>query len=452
MRDAEQRVIQGTTTPTPAVRRPARRLTTLAAGVAALLAAPVFAGVADAGPASAGVNAAGVPTTSPAPSAPSSGVATSDPFYTPPSPLPAAKPGTLIRSRPLVIGNVPSPTYRGWSVMYHSRDTHGRPIAVTGAVFTPTTPWTGHGARPYVGFGVGTQGLGPQCAPSKQFAAGSEYETPNVLAALSKGWGVAVTDYEGYVNGATPTYVTGASEAHAVLDSVRVARALPGSGATTASPVGLWGYSQGGGATGWAAALAPHYAPDVRVVGSASGGVPADLRAVGQSLNGSAAGGLLGYSVVGFATAYPKLADFDEITNDEGKRVAAELKTECVGDTTTKHAFLDVQDLTKDRLTFEQLSSLPGQAEILRRNDLGRTAPAPTVPVLQYHSSNDEIVPLPQALALHRDWCADGVPTAFAVYPGEHLTGNAAGAPAALAFLDSRFRDKPFASSCRLTG
>jgi dienelactone hydrolase len=334
--------------------------------------------------------------------------------------------------------------------MYHSTDAHGRDIPVTGAVLTPTAAWTGTGPRPYVSFGVGTQGLGPQCAPSRQLQAGSEYETGNIDAALQRGYGVAVTDYEGYVSGATPTYVTGPSEAHAVLDVARAARQLPGADAGSSTPVGLWGYSQGGGATGWAAALAPSYAPDVHIVGAASGGVPADLKAVGANLNGNASGGLLGYSLVGFATAYPDLANFDQLTNDRGRQVAAQLKTECVGDTTVKHAFLNVRDLTKDHLSYAQFVALPGEAEILRRNNLGTAAPAPTVPVLQYHSAGDEIVPLPQAYQLHRTWCAKGTKTAFVVYPGEHLTGDPAGAAGALTFLTQRFAGAPFAGTCPL--
>jgi hypothetical protein len=441
MRSDVQQATQTTSAPTAGPtgsRRRSRLLAAAAAGVAALGFLPAVAGSAQA------ATLPSAPTTSAA--------ATSDPFYKAPSPLAAAAPGTLIRSRPLAIGNTPSPTYRGWSVMYHSRDTHGRDIAVTGSVFTPSAPWTGSGPRPQVAFGVGTQGLGQQCAPSRQFAAGSEYESGNIVAALAKGWSVSVTDYEGYVDGATPTYTTGASEAHTVLDIVRASRAVPGAQVSRTAPVGLWGYSQGGGATGWAAALAPRYAPDVHVVGAASGGIPADLKAVGKNLDGSAFSGLLGYSFVGFNAAYPKLADFDSLANDQGRQLAAQLKTECVGDTAAKHGFVHVQDITRDHLTYEQLVALPDEAKVLKLNDLGTGAPAPTVPVLQYHSSNDEVVPLPQALALHQRWCAEGVKASFTVYPGEHLTGDTAGAPGALAFLGSRFAGAPAVSSCSLTG
>jgi hypothetical protein len=70
--------------------------------------------------------------------------------------------------------------------------------------------------------------------------------------------------------------------------------------------------------------------------------------------------------------------------------------------------------------------------------------------VFQYHSSNDEVVPLTQARQLHATWCAKGVKTAFAVYGGEHLSGDSVGAGPALAFLDGRFSGLPFVGTCPL--
>lgn len=111
--------------------------------------------------------------------------------------------------------------------MYHSRDVQDHDIAVTGTVFSPLVPWLGFGPRPWVDLAVGTQGLGPQCAPSKQFVAATEQELEPVEALLAHGWGVVVSDYEGYTTGATPTYVAGVSEAHTVLDMARAAGAVP---------------------------------------------------------------------------------------------------------------------------------------------------------------------------------------------------------------------------------
>jgi hypothetical protein len=96
--------------------------------------------------------------------------ARADDFYTPPATLPAAN-GDVIRAEhsafyldPLRTVRAPATVHR---VMYRSTDAHGAPIAATGAVLTPTKPWSGHGRRPVVGYAVGTQGLGDQCAPCR---------------------------------------------------------------------------------------------------------------------------------------------------------------------------------------------------------------------------------------------------------------------------------------------
>src|SRR5262249_9001231 len=67
----------------------------------------------------------------------------------------------------------------------------------------------------------GTQGLAQSCAPSLQMAAGTEYDGGAIIASLKQGYAVAITDYQGYTNGATPTYIDGKSEGQAGLDIAR---------------------------------------------------------------------------------------------------------------------------------------------------------------------------------------------------------------------------------------
>ena len=85
---------------------------------------------------------------------------------------------------------------------------------------------------------------------------------------LAHGYVVVATDYEGLgVPGVHP-YLVGVSEAHAVLDSVRAARELPATQAT--SRFAVWGHSQGGHAALWTGQLQPSYAPDVTLAGVAA--------------------------------------------------------------------------------------------------------------------------------------------------------------------------------------
>lgn len=152
-------------------------------------------------------------------------------FYTPPSSLPSGSPGELISYRPATVNlNVTLPAVNAWNVMYLSTNQQGEPDVVTGTVLVPKGAWSGSGARPLVSYAEGTQGLAQKCAPSIQMAEGTEYDGGATIAALQKGYAVAVTDYQGYTTGSVPSYIAGRSEGHAVLDIVRAARQIPSSG------------------------------------------------------------------------------------------------------------------------------------------------------------------------------------------------------------------------------
>ena len=173
-------------------------------------------------------------------------------FYSPPSSVPVAgSPGELIWYRPAPVKlGAGAPAAKAWTVLYRSSDSRGTSNFVTGTVLVPAA--AANGARPLVAFAPGTQGLAKSCAPSRQLVAGTEYESPNVALGLSKGYALAVTDYAGYTNGDTPTYLAGPSEGHATLDILRAARQLPGANLPPSGPIAIWGYSQGGQAAGFA--------------------------------------------------------------------------------------------------------------------------------------------------------------------------------------------------------
>src|SRR5271165_1507448 len=106
-------------------------------------------------------------------------------FYTPPSPTPAGSSGELVWYRPATIDmKVPLPANKAWTVLYQSTDEKGQPDFVTGTVIVPSSRWNGRGSRPVVTVGIGTQGIAPQCAPSKQMITGSEYDGAAIIDSL----------------------------------------------------------------------------------------------------------------------------------------------------------------------------------------------------------------------------------------------------------------------------
>ena len=367
-------------------------------------------------------------------------------FYAVPKKANPKKHGTLIRYRTTSISLGTTTENKAWNLIYRSRGAQDGPDAVAGTAFVPSVPWDGPGARPIVSFAVGTQGLGESCAPSRQFDAGTEYENANISAALDQGWAVLVTDYEGYLNGQTPTYSAGRSQGHAVLDIVRAARKLPGAGLSRRAKVALWGYSQGGQSAAWAGEQESAYTPEAKVQGVVAGGVPADLLAVAKGLDGNVGEGLLLAANIGIDQAYPKEFKLDSLLNDTGRAAAEAIKGQCVAETLATYAGHSLSEYTKGNQTLDQLVVRKGIKKVFKLNKLGLRKPK--VPVLQYHSLNDDIVPLGQAVDLRDTYCHKGVTEQFTTYPGNHVTGAFAGSRAAVDWIAARFAGGPAPDNC----
>ncbi len=369
-------------------------------------------------------------------------------FYTPPTATPTGSAGELVWYRPATVNlNVTLPSNKAWTVLYQSTDQHGKPDWVTGTVIVPSAKWTGKGERPVVTYAEGTQGLAHQCAPSLQMAEGTEYDGGAIIESLKKGYAVAVTDYQGYTNGAVPTYTAGKAEGQAVLDAVRASREVPGSGIGAGAPVIVWGYSQGGQAAGWAAELQPSYAPDVKMVGLAAGGVPANLQAIGEFDNASVgtAFGLDG--LIGLSTAYPEEFSLASISNSAGVEAAGKLLGECAIQSLAEFRDVNVDQYTAGNKTLQQLEAEhPAIEKVLDEQQLG-TKSVP-VPVYHYHGLEDEFVPVAQDVALHQAWCSLGVSDDFQLYPGDHLLTDPTAIANVIKWIEERLAGKKAPSTC----
>jgi len=369
-------------------------------------------------------------------------------FYTPPSPAPAGSAGELTWYRPTTINlNVSLPSIKAWTVLYQSTDQHGKADWVSGTVVVPTASWKGTGPRPVVSYAEGTQGLAQSCAPSLQMAAGTEYDGGAVIESLKKGYAVTVTYYQGYTTGSVPTYAAGKAEGQAVLDVVRAARQVPGSGISSSAPVIVWGYSQGGQAASWAAELQSSYAADVKMVGLAAGGVPANLQAIGEFDNASVgtAFGLDG--LIGLSAAYPEQFNLAAISNAAGLEAAGKLLNECAIQSLAEFRDVNSAEYTVGHKALPQLEAEHPEIEkVIDEQQLG-TKPVP-VPVYHYHGLEDEFVPVAQDVALHQAWCALGVTDDFQLYPGDHLLSDPTAIPTVIKWVEERLAGRKAPSTC----
>ncbi|MFI6295622.1 lipase family protein [Nonomuraea sp. NPDC050790] len=360
-----------------------------------------------------------------------------------PVPAQAASAGDVISAQPTTVyllpGKLLEVPVNAWNVLYRSTSATGAPNAVSATVLVPKASYP-LGRRPVIGYAVGTHGLGDQCAPSLAMREGREAELALVSLFLLKGFAVAITDYEGLGTPGQHTYMAGISQGHAVLDSVRAAIRLPGSGLSTGAPVGVMGYSQGGASAGWAGQLQPSYAPDLRLKGVAAGGVPADLRAVAQSLDGGPNFGLAAAAGVGFDAAYDELDLFNDL-NDRGRALMTDAADDCVGDL-GKLAGLRFSDLSPI-----DLMNQPKWQARLAENRLG--ARTPRVPVFLYHARGDEIIPHAVGATLRSEYCRAGVNARWLSIPGgTHVLGAVEGGPVAIEWLALRMYGLPAFGNC----
>ncbi|WP_226434877.1 lipase family protein [Rhodococcus yananensis] len=392
-------------------------------------------------------------------------------FYQPPAVLDGES-GDLIRTEPSTVplsiptgdGQFPA---QGTRLLYRSLDANGAPNAVSGTYLEPSVPWNGPGERPLVVVAPGTQGQGDQCAPSKvlnsivQYTPPldvfSEYEIISIDAMLLQGMAVVVTDYDGLGTPGHHTYVNRLAEAHAVLDAARAAQALPDTSIPADGPVGLFGYSQGGGAVAAAAELAPSYAPELDLQGVYAGAPPADLLETLKQIDGTALTGAIGYTINGLSEAYPQVHDIiDSEVTDKGRDMLGAVANQCLLETMVTFGFQRTSEYTR---TGESLDAVvartPEIFELLDAQRIGRVKPE--VPVLVQHGTQDDIVPFGQGRQLAVDWCALGATVQFSsnttppILPGlavNHALPMIAGLPESVSYMNDRFAGVPAPSNC----
>ncbi|GAB4013208.1 lipase family protein [Nocardioides ultimimeridianus] len=365
-------------------------------------------------------------------------------FYVEPESLPET-PGTLIRSEPArfyldPLRLVPAPA-RVARIMFASRDRLDRPIAVTGTVLTPTRPRSRRTDRGLVAFAVGTQGMGSQCAPSRQMAVGREYESVFIAGLLARGFNVVVPDYQGLGMPGVHTYMSRRVQGQVVLDALRAAQQHHDATIPRNGPVAITGYSQGGAAAASAAELWHSYAPELDLKGVVAGAVPADLELTAWLLDGGPYFGFLGYAIAGLTSDYG--ISLDEYLNPRGRDVIARITEQCLFESLRAFAFTKSSALTEDGRPLGKLLAEEPLATLARQQRLGEGT-YPRVDTLLLHSRLDDVVPFEAGRALAERWVGQGARVRFV--PGVAPTHAAAALtsyPAAFAFLHGRFTGRP---------
>lgn len=235
------------------------------------------------------------------------------------------KPGDVIWVR-----SVQAPAgAKAWRVLYQSKAVSGKPIVVSGLIVAPAAK-APKGGRSVVTWAHGTTGLADACSPSKNDTA--DTAIPWLSKYLAAGYVVTATDYEGLGTPGLHPYLVGESEGRGVLDIARAARTIPAVHAS--GRVVIFGHSQGGHAALFAGEIAPTYAPELKIQGTAAAAPAAELKL----LLGAAAGidSFLGYVTMGargFGAAYPQAQQaLSTVFTPRGLKLTDVVNTKCEGD------------------------------------------------------------------------------------------------------------------------
>lgn len=363
-----------------------------------------------------------------------------DAFYAAPPTIGDAAPGDVLDSR-----RADSPRYPNtdiWQIKYRSTNSAGDPIAAVTTVLMPRGRGEG---TPLVSYQAIVNALGTKCAPSHGLFSDELIEAPAVyLGMVARGWAVAVPDYLG------PNAAYGAARmaGQITLDGVRAVQRfqqLP----LADSPVGLLGYSGGGLATSFAAAIAPGYAPELKIAGIAEGGIPSDLAQIAQNLAYSPQPhpgfGMAMAVALGLEREYPERFPITENLNDRGMALRNKMFNECRRSILIDGAFHSARDLT----TAASLADTPSAQEVLRENSVTFHEGVPTAPLFVWQGVNDFIAPFQPVRDMVGRYCAAGATVQFRGYPAaEHFSATVVGLPEAYLWLDARFRGEPAPTTC----
>jgi len=183
-------------------------------------------------------------------------------FYSPPSPLPHAPAGTLIRSEVFAGYDLPSGAH-AVRILYHSKARDGHAVATSGVVLIP-----GGGAPvggwPVIAWAHGTSGVARQCAPS--LMKDMEYGSEGLMPMVAAGFAVVATDYAGLGTPGAHEYDNKIAQANDVVYSI------PAAHAAVSSLGSRWvtiGHSQGGSAV-WGVAELEATLKDMNYAGGIS--------------------------------------------------------------------------------------------------------------------------------------------------------------------------------------
>lgn len=381
-----------------------------------------------------------------------------DPFYIPPIGFEKTAPGTILASRRVNASSGDGDGSGGgggflkaskpldadvYQLLYRTTSVDGTlALATVTTVFRPYNASTDR----FIALATAEDSNSIDCSPSYNYLYQADITNPTVITEsysiqlyVKKGYIVVSPDFEG----PDSAFAAGRLEGMAILDSMRAVQSFEPLGLKVKPMIVGFGYSGGAAATGWAAAVQSHYAPELNIVGWALGGTISNLTAMFTFDDGTFFSAFFLLTIKGLCapSAYPHLLPvIEELATTNFKEALNDTLTHCSQDIVLKHPFIKFAS-TKYFTSGDQILYDPRIASVLQENTMGlRKNEVPKVPMFIYHAKHDEIIPYSDANRLVDMYCSNGATVHFTTYAGGgHITTEAAATVQLADFVSGTF-------------
>lgn len=373
-----------------------------------------------------------------------------DSFYVYRGDLRAVPNGTPLKARHVTLAATQAGTPIGAEqILYRTTTVTGQPTATVTTVVLPATGTTSPKVVGYLSF---YDALASKCDPSYTLRGGDPGE-PNRDTASAEQGVVHTLHQQGYIvtvpDFETPRldFTSGRENGRVALDGIRAT--LRWLHLDRSTPVGLMGYSGGSIAADWASELQPSYAPGVRLVGVAEGGMPVNPIHTLHYVDGRPAWShLTPMLLLGVARAYH--LPLHRWLSRYGRGATQFAASRCIGELSGQWPGLTLRRMTRPAL--RPLLQVPPLRHALRRNVMGSAPGHPRTPLMMVAAKSDArgdgVILTADMRRLAAEYCDQGVPVSFRQIDVAHTPGGVAFMPMAMQFLAERFGGAPAPSDC----
>jgi pimeloyl-ACP methyl ester carboxylesterase len=283
----------------------------------------------------------------------------------------------------------------------------------------------------------------PRCAPSLAIFLFQQIQ--GLRSFVRDGYVVAATDYPGLGTEGPHPYLVGASEARAVIDSVRVAAKLPGAGGGRKFVV--WGHSQGGHAALFTGIIAKAYAPELDLLGVAAAAPATDLvTLMNEDIDSAGGKNITAMTLWSWQRVFN--ANMDKLVDRRAIPVIDQLARECIeGPFDLRARQRTEQPLEQYFLTTRHPSDVEPWHTLLAQNSPGNL---PTeIPVFLAQGTDDVIIRPKVTQGYAAALCGAGSKVRILSMPNiGHGAAAQASTEAVLEWTSARFAGKTVPDDC----